>query len=285
MTLEWRIVESEKASGLWNTLADEVLLEKVEAGVIPPTILFSEWEPTVSIGVNQSFAQDVDASACEKYGVRVVRRKSGGKAVYLHEGYLVFSVIAKRDLIPGEIRETICHAPAAALRTLHVPAAFYPPDNIIVKEGLAVRTIGNAAQHMKPSAFFMHGSIRYEHSYVDVLLDILKVEGRKLQPYAEQIQNILGAVTQYNPYSTKQDIKREFMRNFIQSMPNASCAWANLTAEEKKTIDVRVAAAQSNAIVDEPHFISKGVCYFFLGKENLLPELYRTQTVQGGTRG
>jgi lipoate-protein ligase A len=70
-----------------------------------PTLRFYGWQrPTLSIGHFQDYEKEVDADACRKFGVEVIRRPTGGKAV-LHERELTYAVVAGADgsLIPADI--------------------------------------------------------------------------------------------------------------------------------------------------------------------------------------
>ena len=64
---------------------DEAVLEAVAAGRQPPTLRLYRWEPpAVSIGYFQILEQALDEAACRQAGVDVVRRPTGGRAVFHH---------------------------------------------------------------------------------------------------------------------------------------------------------------------------------------------------------
>ena len=74
----------------------------------PPTLRFYGWRvPALSIGYFQDYEKEVDGEACRKFGVDIVRRPTGGKAV-LHEQELTYAVIAGADspLFPPDILKT-----------------------------------------------------------------------------------------------------------------------------------------------------------------------------------
>ncbi|WP_051468335.1 lipoate--protein ligase family protein [Actinomadura oligospora] len=58
--------------------------------------------PSVVIGRFQNVEEAVDLAACARDGVRVVRRASGGRAVYTDSGTLLFSLVRRPR--PGERR-------------------------------------------------------------------------------------------------------------------------------------------------------------------------------------
>lgn len=71
---------------------DEAVLRAVEAGRQPPTLrLYGWWPPAVSLGCLQSLDGAVDREACRQLGVEVVRRPTGGRAVF-HHRELTYSV-------------------------------------------------------------------------------------------------------------------------------------------------------------------------------------------------
>ena len=66
---------------------DQVLSEEVGAGRRKPTLRIWEWnEPGVVIGSFQSVKNEVDLDNAAKYGFQVVRRISGGGAMFMEAG-------------------------------------------------------------------------------------------------------------------------------------------------------------------------------------------------------
>ena len=53
-------------------------------------------EPTVIIGRNQDLEAEVNIDYCQKHGVEIVRRKSGGGCVYSDKGNIMISYISRR---------------------------------------------------------------------------------------------------------------------------------------------------------------------------------------------
>ena len=78
--------------------ADLALLDEVAAGAPPALRLYRWHRPALSIGRFQAL-EDVDAEACARHGVEVVRRPTGGKGL-LHGGDLTYAVALPAP--PGE---------------------------------------------------------------------------------------------------------------------------------------------------------------------------------------
>src|SRR5258705_12213297 len=86
---------------------DEALWRERRAGAAPPTVRFYAWAPpTVSLGYGQPLDDHVDVAACRRPGVRLVRRPTGGSAIYHDgpEGELTYSVVAAAEDIGGRAR-------------------------------------------------------------------------------------------------------------------------------------------------------------------------------------
>jgi lipoyl(octanoyl) transferase len=93
----WRVLSDVPRDGPWNMAVDEAIALAVEAGQVAPTIRFYVWEtPTVSLGCLQTAQRAVERAACERLGVKVVRRPTGGRAV-LHDDELTYSVCVPLD--------------------------------------------------------------------------------------------------------------------------------------------------------------------------------------------
>ncbi|MFS0703347.1 lipoate--protein ligase family protein [Cellulomonas sp. 179-A 9B4 NHS] len=86
-----------------HTALDQVLTEELAAGRRGPTLRFWEWrEPAVIIGSFQSLANEVDAEAAARHGVTVVRRVSGGGAMFMEAGNCItFSLVVPPSLVDG----------------------------------------------------------------------------------------------------------------------------------------------------------------------------------------
>jgi lipoate-protein ligase A len=113
-----------------NMAIDDAIIKARIKNLVPNTLRFYRWSPSaVSIGKFQNARIDVDLKKCEEYGVNVVRRITGGGAVY-HDtnGEITYSVIAhKKDLNGGDISNiyaTVYAGIAQALKILGIDSDF-----------------------------------------------------------------------------------------------------------------------------------------------------------------
>jgi len=185
----WRLLKTGAGTAFWNMAVDEAMLRARAEGRVPNTVRFYTWRPSaVSIGFFQSLAHEVDLEECRRLGVDVVRRVTGGGAVY-HDsfGEVTYSVVASEaDLrrlspdpsIQGSYR-LLCSGIVMGLRLLGVEAEFRPVNDVLV----AGRKISGSAQTRRGGAVLQHGTLLLK-SDLAAMFKVLKVSGEKLKDKA-----------------------------------------------------------------------------------------------------
>lgn len=95
----WRVLPFQTDDGPTNMAVDEAILRARAEEKVPNTIRFYRWKPsTASIGRNQSLNTEIDVEAAKKHGVDIVRRISGGGAVFHDaENEITYSVTASEN--------------------------------------------------------------------------------------------------------------------------------------------------------------------------------------------
>ncbi len=82
----WRFLPLEVKNGFWNMALDEAMLTTAIERKAPNTLRFYKWKPsTASIGRNQSLANEIDVQFAKEKGFNIVRRITGGGAVFHDE--------------------------------------------------------------------------------------------------------------------------------------------------------------------------------------------------------
>lgn len=178
--MSWRLLVTEPCDGATNMAIDETLWRARQAGTAPPTLRFYGWAPpTVSLGYGQALEHEVDQTVCRALGVGLVRRPTGGSAIY-HDGperELTYSVAATNDDLGVGVDllasyRWIAGALARGLRTLGagveiverrreygpVPAFCFARTGTYELE-LDGRKIVGSAQRRHGKSFLQHGSI------------------------------------------------------------------------------------------------------------------------------
>lgn len=176
----WRLIELQTNSAALNMALDESVRTHIARGKSLPTIRFFRWQPSaVSIGYFQSVEQEVNQQACKDLGVDVVRRETGGGAVYHDfEGEITYSVIASESIFPKGITESyleICGWITRGLSGLGLQSEFKPINDIILNG----KKISGNAQTRRNGMLHQHGTILYDLD-VEKMFSVLRVGQAKI---------------------------------------------------------------------------------------------------------
>ncbi len=123
----WRLLDTGALPASLNMAIDQALLEMHARGESPSTLRLYQWSPpAVSLGYFQR-RHSISPAACEKAGIDLVRRPTGGRAV-LHLNDLTYSVAAgTEEGIPHSIQAAyrlLCEGLLAGFRLLGFEAEF-----------------------------------------------------------------------------------------------------------------------------------------------------------------
>ncbi len=178
--MTFRMIPFRYFSAAMNMAIDEAILNGLREGTSPPTIRFYGWDPSaVSIGRFQGLEYEVNLEACRQAGVDVVRRITGGGAVYHdRDGEVTYSILGPGELFPLRIPDSyrsICEDVVYALQLLDIPAEFSPINDVLV-EG---RKISGNAQTRRGGLFLQHGTVLYQVD-VEKMFALLSVNPVKI---------------------------------------------------------------------------------------------------------
>lgn len=224
-SVSWRLVVSPPLAGAENMAIDEAIMDAVREERVPPTVRLYRWQPpTLSIGAFQSVEREVDVERCKEFGVGIVRRPTGGRAV-LHDAEVTYSFTVREDhpLIPPGVRESYQVAASAIVEGLvlmgvpaqihskddgrrdldarpgtgHAPACFDSPSWYeITVNG---KKLVGSAQRRENGVLLQHGSILLDLD-VETLMGVLRFSSeerraasqRLLIDRTETVSNVLG---------------------------------------------------------------------------------------------
>jgi lipoate-protein ligase A len=178
---DWRLLPAVARAPLMNMALDEVLTERVGRGERPPTLRIWGWtRPCIVLGRFQSVRNEVNAEVARDEGIDLVRRISGGGAMFIEpEGAITWSIYAPEELVKGlsfpESYQLFDGWVIDALRDLGVNA-WYAPLNDITSEG---GKIGGAAQARRAGAVLHHTTMAYEMN-VSLMTRVLRIGQEKL---------------------------------------------------------------------------------------------------------
>jgi lipoate-protein ligase A len=162
---DWQIIHDGPVSPNMHLALDQVLTEEVGAGRRQPTLRFWEWDqPAVVIGSFQSLRNEVDLDAAAEHGFEVVRRISGGGAMFMDaQSIVTYSLYAPGELVQGmSFADSYAYLDEwviTALRSLGIDAFYQPLNDITSAKG----KIGGAAQkRLGNGALLHHATMSYD---------------------------------------------------------------------------------------------------------------------------
>ncbi|HPR81606.1 MAG TPA: lipoate--protein ligase [Enterococcus sp.] len=180
-----------------NLAIETFLLQ--EMAVDEPILLFYINEPSIIIGRNQNTIEEINKEYVDEKGIHVVRRFSGGGAVYHDEGNLNFSFIMPDDGNSFRDFEKVTKPIIQALHDMGVEGAQLKGRNDLVINDM--KFSGNA-MYATNGRMFAHGTIMFD-SDVNEVVNSLKVRKDKIE--SKGIKSIRSRVTNIKPFLPKEN--------------------------------------------------------------------------------
>ncbi len=202
--LDWCLLHDTAHAPAMQMALDEVLTEAVASGRRPPTLRIWEWAgPAVVIGRFQSLRNEVDPLGAERHGIEVVRRISGGGAMFIEPGNTItYSLYAPLALVEGmSFQQAYAHMDAwvlAALERLGIEAWYQPLNDIASAHG----KIAGAAQARRGKAVLHHVTMAYDIDAAK-MLDVLRIGREKLSDKGTQ-----SAIKRVDPLRSQTGLTR-----------------------------------------------------------------------------
>jgi len=171
-----------------NLAIEEYLLRNVELG--EDILLFYINGPSIIIGRHQNTIEEINQAYVEAHGIRVVRRLSGGGAVYHDLGNLNFSFITQNARENVHNFRKFTEPVVKVLQEMGVPAEMSGRNDILA-DG---RKISGNAQYITPRRMFNHGTLLFNSdlSHVQEALNVKqsKIVSKGIKSVRSRVANI-----------------------------------------------------------------------------------------------
>lgn len=203
---DWHLLPEVALPPAINVALDEVLCQQVAQGKRPATLRFWRWtEQAVILGRCQSVLNEVDQDAARQNGIKIVRRMTGGGAMFLQpHGAITYSLYLPEKLLSGvPLRQSyqVCEAwMIAGLRKLGVDAFHAPLNDIACSMG----KIGGAAQARRNGVVLHHTTMAYEMDPGE-MVRVLRIGREKLSDKPA----IASAAKRVSPLARQTGLPRE----------------------------------------------------------------------------
>ncbi|GEM02814.1 lipoate-protein ligase A [Halolactibacillus halophilus] len=174
-------------------------------------LLFYINKPSIIIGRNQNSIEEINTKYVDENNIKVVRRLSGGGAVYHDEGNLNFSFITKDDGESFHNFQKFTKPVVEALHDLGVPAEL-SGRNDLVAEG---RKISGNAQFTTKGRMFSHGTLMF-NSEIENVVAALNVSEEKIK--SKGIKSIRSRVANITELLDHDMSMEEFKTQLLQHL-------------------------------------------------------------------
>lgn len=175
-----------------NLAIETFLLQEMQTD--EPILLFYINEPSIIIGRNQNTIAEINQHYVDEHNIHVVRRFSGGGAVYHDEGNLNFSFIMPDDGQSFRDFEKLTKPIVQALQDLGVKGAQLKGRNDLV---INDQKFSGNAMYATNGRMFAHGTIMFD-SDINEVVNALKVRKDKIE--SKGIKSIRSRVTNIKPF-------------------------------------------------------------------------------------
>jgi len=213
----WKFLDTGARTAAENMAFDELLLELKAQERIPPTLRFLQFsKPAVLVGHHQSVEEEVRLEYCQKRGIEINRRLTGGGSLYWGRRELGWELyISKKDpRIPPKIEDLyrkMGEASASCLNRLGIPAQFRPRNDVEVRG----RKISGMGGTELSGAILFQGTLLVDFD-VDEMLRALRIPTEKLQD--KEIDSVKERVTclkwELGRSPSSSAIKASFLKGF-----------------------------------------------------------------------
>jgi lipoate-protein ligase A len=168
-------------------------------------------EPAIIIGRNQNTIEEINRGYVEENGIKIVRRLSGGGAVYHDLGNLNFTFIVQANKSNINNFKKFTDSIVASLEKIGVKAEFTGRNDITIE---GKKFSGNSQYYFK-DRLLHHGTILF-NSDLSVVQNALQVKLEKIE--SKGIKSVRSRVTNVYPYLTEKVSVKEFKEILLHSI-------------------------------------------------------------------
>ena len=202
-------LESPSTDPYFNLALEQVVFDRLDRA----HEYFMLWQNdnAIIVGKHQNTAREINAAYVKEHGVKVVRRLSGGGAVYHDLGNLNFTFVVNGGAGAAFDFSLFFRPVADALASLGVAAEINGRNDMTID---GKKFSGNS-QYMKEGRIMHHGTIMYDSdlSVVEKALAVPpdKIASKGIQSVRSRVTNVKPHMSENLPVEAFRDALRDFM--------------------------------------------------------------------------
>ena len=203
---------NERTDPAYNLALEEVMFEQADA----PFAMLWRNRPSVIVGRNQNACREFNAAYAHEHGIAVVRRMTGGGAVYHDLGNLNYSFFAFGTDANSRYVDfaTFAGPVLTALRALGVAAEFSGRNDILV----GGRKVSGSAKRVHAGRILFHGTLLFDVDFEAMAAALTppraKIEAKGVASVRARVANLHEFLPGLTRESFRQAMERELLRQF-----------------------------------------------------------------------
>lgn len=205
-------IESPSNDPRWNLALEEFVFSRLDRS----KEYFMLWQNhnTIVIGKNQNTVAEINSQFVQAHGITVVRRLSGGGAVYHDMGNLNFSFIADAENLNEINFRRFCLPVVKTLQEFGVPAEVNGRNDMVIQG----RKFSGNAQYTKHGRVLHHGTLMF-HSDLSTVAEALRPSKQKLESKGiASVSSRVCNIAEFLPDTvTLEDFKKALLSNIMGS--------------------------------------------------------------------
>lgn len=205
-------LETHSLDPAYNLAFEEYVLTNYRQSDI---LILWQNDKAVIIGRNQNAAEEINQAFVEENNIRVIRRNTGGGAVYHDLGNLNYSFITDAEVVDHATTQLFLMPVVQALRDLGLDAECSGRNDILVSG----KKVSGTAQQLSKGRLLHHGTLLFD-SDPDMISGALNPDPTKfLSKSIKSVRSRVGNIRQFLP----QDIDITAFREYLKERLTEDC--------------------------------------------------------------
>ncbi|MFQ5981031.1 MAG: biotin/lipoate A/B protein ligase family protein [Candidatus Heimdallarchaeota archaeon] len=233
---QWRLLQVSTSDAFWNMAVDEAIFMSSKSGKALNSVRFYQWKPSAaSIGRNQAINDEIDLAEADRLGIDVVRRITGGGAVFHADGgEVTYSVIVNEKSVSSLGDQAIFFKLSRGISMALSKLGLQTEEETIHCPSIFVRNrkISGNAQAKRRGIILQHGTLLLKYD-PDLMYTVLKAKSQRTK--SKMIQSVFQKVTtleQELGYVPSQDTIAEALVDGFQNSLGVSFVEDKLSNDE-----------------------------------------------------
>lgn len=219
-------LETDSQEPEYNLAFEEYVLNNYREGNI---LILWQNRNAVIIGRNQNTAEEINRQFVEEHDIHVVRRNTGGGAVYHDLGNLNYSFITNANCVDKATTQLFLEPVVQALRSLGLDAECSGRNDILVSG----KKVSGTAQQLLKGRLLHHGTLLFDSDSA-MITGALNPDPAKFQ--SKGIKSVRSRVGNIRSELKKDMTIVEFWRYLKEYLSNGRFTQIRLSDEEKSAI-------------------------------------------------